>query len=128
MPRTSKKYFPEDFKNKIWNNLLKNIKNLKTGKELDKFLNKYLSLDEKILLEKRLGIFDLLDSGFGCRQISREIDVTPKTVCFVKKGFKNSEKKIVKKSKKDGLLFGDFALKKNSKFPTSYSGKGRWNV
>ncbi len=97
---------------------------------MDKYLNKYLSPDEKILLEKRLGIFNLLDSGFGCRRISREIDVTPKTVCFVRKGFKNPKKKTAEKSKSEKYpsLLGDFALKKNSKFPTSYSGKGRWRV
>lgn len=125
MPRTSKKYFDNNFKNELWDSFLDEIKKLKTGKDLDIFLNKYFSLDEKILLEKRLGIFNLLKNGQSYGKISEELDVTRKTISFIKHGFKKPTKKkkvsAVRKSAEES-----FFHKKNSIMPT-YVGKGRWN-
>lgn len=129
MPRTSKKYFAKEFKDVLWNSFLIEIKKSKTGKDLDVFLNKYLSPNEKILLEKRLCIFHLLKNGQSYTKISKEIDVTRKTISFIKRGFKKPVKKTPQKqtSEKDRSLFGDFALKKNSIMPTR-TGKGRWKI
>jgi len=51
-------------------------------------LNKFLTPDEKIIFEKRLAIIHLLKFKHTYRQISEKVDITRKTIAFVKKGFK----------------------------------------
>lgn len=96
---------------------------------MDLLLSKYLTESEKIMLEKRLGISHLLKNRQSYSKISKEIDVTRKTISFIKRGFKKSVKKNSRKQKleKNSSLLGDFALKKNSIMPTRV-GKGRWKI
>ena len=75
MSKTSKKYFEEKFKSILWNRFLKNIKKAKTCKELNFLLKKFFTPDEKIMIEKRLGILYLLEKGLSYRQIGEEIEV-----------------------------------------------------
>lgn len=93
MSTTSKKYFEEKFKNILWNRLLKETHKAKTGKELEVLLNKYLTPNEKIILEKRLSILFLLGNSLSYRKIKDEVDITSKTISFVKKGFKKPAKR-----------------------------------
>ena len=128
MVNISKKYLEENLKLEIWNKFLKSVNRVKSVKELIQVLEKNFTKSELVMLEKRLGIIYLLEKGFKYREIEEILDVMPTTISFLKKGFKNSVK-IVKKNKKT-KEFGvpGWMLKKNSKFPTSYSGKGRWRI
>ena len=127
MSRTSKKYFPKEFKNMLWDSFLAEIKKSKTGQDLDMILGKYLTESEKIMLEKRLGISHLLKSGQSYTKISEEIDVTRKTISFIKRGFKKPVTKKRENSPTHKSAETNFAHKKNSIMPT-YTGKGRWKI
>lgn len=127
MSKTSKKYFEKNFKDAIWNDFFKKINGLKSGGDLDLVMGKLLPPEEKTMFEKRLGVFYLLKKGFGSCKISREVDITLKTISSIKRGFKPP----VKRKKKADLgkkksLIPEWVLKKNSTMPT-YVGKGRWN-
>lgn len=97
MSTTCKKYFDKKFKENIWTRFLREIKKIKNYEELDVFLDKYLTFQEKIIFEKRLGIFYLLRKGLSYREISGELAITLKTISFVKRGFKMPRKRIIKK-------------------------------
>ena len=97
MSITCKKYFDKKFKENIWTRFLREIKNIKNCEEFDVFLDKYFTPQEKIILEKRLGIFYLLGERLSYREISRELAITLKTISFVKRGFKKPIKRTVKK-------------------------------
>ncbi len=126
MAKTSKKYFEEGFKNILWNQFLENIKKIKTGKELNLLFNKFFTPDEKIMIEKRLAILYLLEKDLSYRQISKEIDVTSKTISFTKRGFQGPTKRIPKENFQSNELKNlDRPKKKIFKYPT-YTGRGRW--
>jgi Trp operon repressor len=128
MSRTSKKYFEKGLKNSIWDYFYNEVKKAKNGKELDLILNRYLPPDEKNMFEKRLGMFYLLKEGKGSREIGRQMDITLKTISFIKRGFKPPVKRKIKPNIKiKEYSVPDWALKKNSIMPTRV-GKGRWNV
>ncbi len=125
----NKKYLEKNLKEEIWSHFLKDIKKAHSTKDLLKICERVFTVNEIKLLEKRLGIINLLGKGYKYRDIGEILDAMPTTIAFVKKGLRKSKKiKKEKKEDKDFSLFGDFANKKNSKFPTSYSGKGRWRV
>ena len=117
MSTTCKKYFDKKFREDIWNRFLREIKNVKNREELDAFLDKYLTPQEKIMLEKRLGIFDLSERGSSYREISGELAVTSRTISFVKKGFKEPAKRIPKKNFRAAGLLGLEAGKRNKRKP-----------
>lgn len=104
MSTTCKKYFDKKFKENIWTRFLRKIRNIKNCEEFNVFLNKYLTSQEKIIFEKRLGIFYLFEKGLSYREISRELAITLKTISFVKRGFKKPGKRIVKKNFKSREL------------------------
>ncbi len=122
MSSTSKKYFEEDFKKKIWKEVVKEIGRVKSEREIIKILSKALTPSELNLLEKRLIIVYLLKQGFTYRKICEIADVHYNTVSFVKKGLK---KPVRKKKIWSKFSSSDKAKPKFSKFPT-YTGKGRW--
>lgn len=99
MSTTCKKYFDKKFKEDIWTRFLQEIRKAKNYEEIDILLNRYLTSEEKIILEKRLGILYLFDKGSSYREISRELAVTLTTISFVKKGFKKPSPRIIKKKK-----------------------------
>ena len=101
MGRTSKKYFSDKFKEKIWGDFFVAIKNAYNEKELEQILKKALTIEELILVEKRLAVIKLLKEGFSYLEIEKEVDVTPVTISFVKKGFKRPirQKRIYSKDK-----------------------------
>lgn len=99
MSTTLKKYFSKKFKENIWTNFLREIEKVKDYAEFESLLNKYLTPQEKIMLEKRLAIFYLLKNGSSYREISRELAVTLGTISFVKRGFKKPSPRILKRKK-----------------------------
>ncbi|MEK7149840.1 MAG: helix-turn-helix domain-containing protein [Patescibacteria group bacterium] len=117
MSSTGKKYFSEEFRAAIWKPLICGVKEAKTDKEFVNFLDKILTPQEKITIEKRLAILFLLPQGKSYKEISDIVDTHYSTISFVKKGFKKSVKKPKQNNylKKEEDLF-DFAKKK--KFPT----------
>ncbi len=51
-------------------------------------MDRLLSGDEKMMLEKRLAILSLLKEGVSIREISRRLSVTRRTITFLRSGFK----------------------------------------
>lgn len=128
MSTTCKKYFAKKFKENIWMRFLREIKNIQNHEELDAFLDKYFTPQEKIVLEKRLGIFYFLEKGLSYREISRELAITLKTISFVKRGFRNPRKRIVKKSFKSREL-SDIEARRGRKYkPLLPSYKGAQSI
>lgn len=126
MSTTSKKYFEGKFKNLLWGRFLKELKKLKTGRELDVLFNKYFTPNEKIIIEKRLAILYLAEKGLSYRKIREDVDVTSKTISFVKRGFKKPIKRPKKKNfQSEELKNLDKPKRRFPKYPT-YKGKGRW--
>ncbi len=122
MVNVSKKYLEENLKKVIWESFKKEIKSINTEKDWQRIMNRLFTLAERIMLEKRLAALFLLEQGLSYRKIGEIIDVTPKTVGFVKNGF------VKKKSKKRGYSSGPGAFKarkSRSRYPT-FTGKGRW--
>jgi uncharacterized protein YerC len=115
MSTTCKKYFDKKFKENIWMRFLLKIKNIKNYEEFDAFLDKYFTPQEKIVFEKRLGIFYFLEKGSSYREISRELAITLKTISFVKRGFKKPRKRIIKKSFKSRELL-DIEARRGKKY------------
>ena len=124
MSTTSRKYFSKEFKRLIWRDFLKKIKNAKTEEDARELLDKFFTENEKFIFEKRLAILYLLKTGRGYREISREVDVSPKTIYFVKEGLKYQPKTKRRAISKESMA-APSANKIKSKFPT-YKGKGRW--
>lgn len=121
MTRSSKKYFGENFKKSVWNLFLFEAKKLKSENDVEKFLGKFFTADEKNCLEKRLAIMSMLRQDNTYKKISEEVDVTPATISFVKNGLKR--KKSVKRKWSEGKYEKRASRKPN--FPT-YRGSGRW--
>ena len=120
MSATSKKYFDEDFKNKIWGEFLKEISGVKSKNRLLEILGGALTQKELILLEKRLAVKSLLKDGLSYRKIAEAADVCLDTVGFVKKGLKKSPK-IPKK-----YSAMSYPKKKRERMLLPPYGRGRW--
>lgn len=126
MVNVSKKYLKNDLINSSWSGFIKEIKNTINQEEIKALFNKFFSSTEQIALEKRLAIIFLSKQGLRHREIGRILDVSPTTVGFVKRGFKNKEKIIQKKNLKYVSATREIKTGKfNSRFPT-YKGRGRW--
>jgi uncharacterized protein YerC len=125
MVNITKIYLEEKLKKEIRDELLKEIKKVKSEKELEIFLSKIFTPAEIIMIEKRIGVPYLLKKGLTYRKICLDLDISLSTISFIKKGFKKPVKRNVNKKMKEPAV-SEWMLKKNSKFPTSYSGKGRW--
>lgn len=87
MSKTSKKYFDEKFKNRIWSDFLLKIKQIKTRNDIENILRDILTKNELILIEKRLAVQQLFKEGFSYREISEQVDMTKRTISFIKHGF-----------------------------------------
>ena len=101
MSTTSKKYFPEDFSKKIWEELLSSLKKSNTKDSVLKNLKGILTTDELNNVEKRLAVRYLLNQGLSYRQISEIADVSRTTVKFIKGGYVKKEKAPPQKSAKN---------------------------
>lgn len=126
MVNINKKYLEEGLKKTIWTGFLKGITRVKSNKELEQFLGRLFTPSERVMIEKRLAIFYLIEQGYKYREIGEMIDVAPSTISFVKKGFKM----VNPKNKKTNPKLQSVNLSKNyrakyPKYPT-FTGKGRW--
>ena len=117
MSRTSRKNFDNDLKNKVWKIFWAEAeKSRKTGPA--DFLLKFLTEEEKTILEKRLAVVYFLKQGESLRETSKKANVAKKTVIFIKRGLKklNYKKRVYSKSPKKNQF---------KEYPVSY-GRGRW--
>lgn len=129
MSTTCKKIFDKEFKENIWTRFLREIKIIKNYEELDAFWDKYFTPQEKIVFEKRLGIFYFLEKGLSYREISREMAVTLRTISFVKRGFKKPKKRTEKKNFKSRELLNIEAARRVRKYkPLLPSYKGAQSI
>lgn len=76
------------------------ISSLKNKKDIEEFLNEFLSPVEKIMLAKRLSIAVLLSKGYSYPQISSILRVTPSTIAGVSLALKYKGKGYHKASQK----------------------------
>jgi|GEM_PF-1566766 len=121
MSNTSKKYFEEKFKDKIWSGFLKEITAARNKNQLIEILSKALTQKELNLLEKRLVVQFLLEGKLSYRKIAEIADVHYNMISFVKGGLKNK----IRTPKKYSTLSGRKIKKKEKIFLPPY-GKGRW--
>ena len=123
MTTTSKKQFPDNFRDEVWKPLLANFKKFHSKEDVIEGLKTVLTKNELNILEKRLAVRYLLSQGLNHRQISEIVDVQRNTVVFIKKGFVRNKKvnpQRETKERKSGLeaLIEDFGLAKGgSDFP-----------
>ncbi len=80
-----KRGISEELNEKILNNILEKVKNIKSLKELNSFLSELLTSDEQIMIKKRLAISVLLKEGKRKKHISELLDVSRTTINSVKK-------------------------------------------
>ncbi|MFH0806190.1 MAG: Trp family transcriptional regulator [Candidatus Brennerbacteria bacterium] len=93
MPRTTKKHIGRSLRKKIWNQFFSEIAGFKNHNSDESFLNKFLTEDERLVLEKRLAVRYFLNQGKSLRETSRAADVSRRTVIFVKRGLIKSTRK-----------------------------------
>lgn len=86
MVNVSKKYLEKRLKNRIWGDLLKQIKQAKSTDGLEKIFSRKLTPKEMTMIEKRLAIDFLLRQGVRHNEIKRRLDVSSHTISFVKNG------------------------------------------
>lgn len=93
MVNVNKKYLKNDFMNSSWREFIKQLKNTGSQEEAKALFNKFFSSAEQVAFEKRLAILFLAKQGLSHREIGRILDVSPTTVGFLKRGFKNKSQK-----------------------------------
>ncbi len=64
--------------------LLDEIIGIKTIADLDKFLDKYITMDQKNLLIRRLAVINLINSGKKYREISELMEISDNTISNIK--------------------------------------------
>lgn len=121
MPRSSKKQFNNALRKEIWKLFLQGVRNAGDPAHAESFLSKFLTEDERIVLEKRLAVLYFLNQGNSLRETSRNADVSKRTVVFVKRGLRKSKFKVKHYPK----YYRTEKVPKRH-MPT-YRGKGRWD-
>ena len=111
MVNVSKKFLEKDLKRKAWHILEKKIK--ESG-DIGEVFRKVFTSSEISMIEKRLAILAMLQSGNSYLTIRRTIDVSPGTISFIKHGFK-----INKREPKTGVIFDSrlIPIRKKKKYP-----------
>ncbi len=99
MPQVSKYPIPKDIYKRIFDIFLKTLEGLKTKKNLEGFLNEFLTPTEQVMLAKRLAIAFLILKGYSYREISEILRVSISTVGFVSLDLKEGTyyKKVIEK-------------------------------
>ncbi len=80
MVRVNKTQFPKELRERAWKRIQQDANELKN----------LLTPEEILILEKRIAILILLGEGKSYREIGRTIDVSPRTVSFIKHHFKRT--------------------------------------
>jgi len=87
MSNINRKRLEENFKNSVWKDFLGKIRKIKSQRDLQKIIDKIFTPTERIIIEKRLAIFYLLNQGLSYRKIGNILDAPCSTVSFVKNNF-----------------------------------------
>jgi hypothetical protein len=85
MVNVSKKRLPAKLKDRAWRILLDGLKRCRSGRQAGKIAARWLSEKELVILEKRLAIKVLADTGMRHNEIKRIIDVSSHTITAVKR-------------------------------------------
>ena len=99
MSKTSRKNFDGEFRKEIWKVFWTEIARArKTGPA--GFLSRFLTEEERIVLEKRLAALYFLKRGESLRETGKKADVAKKTVIFIKRGLKqlNYKRRVYSKT------------------------------
>lgn len=80
MPRASKYRFSEKEFEKIYSHLLYTISSINSSGDVEKFLDGFLSKEEKIMLAKRLVLFMMLKRNYPPSVIQRALHISYETV------------------------------------------------
>lgn len=92
MPRTSKFRLDQIELEKLSSHLLYLISSIKNEKEADKFLENFLTKEEKIMLAKRLVLFILIKKGYGPSVVQSTLHVSYETVRTYKNYLSSKDK------------------------------------
>lgn len=84
---------------------MEGVKMSKNTEELELFLAKAFSPQERVNIEKRLAILILLGNGYSYREIGEIVDVHRGTISAVKNNFIKRKTKVKKVVAKDELIF-----------------------
>jgi len=69
----------------IWRKFLDNLEGADSKKEIAELLDNLLSVNEKMLISKRLATMALIKSGKSYKEIGRILWISPSTVSAIKK-------------------------------------------
>lgn len=102
MARISKK-LGEQFKKEAKNKLLQEIKGISSVSDVENFLNKFFTPNEKDLILRRIVIEDFLNSNKKYREIKKILEVSSNTISNVrdiieKRGYGNNPNRKIKYS------------------------------
>jgi uncharacterized protein YerC len=115
MANVNKKYLEKDLKDAARKEFFKEIKKVKSHRDLKAVMEKFFSPTEQIIIEKRLMILYLLNQGLSYRKIGNILDVPCSTISFVKNGF-TRKKRINRRWQSDEIKKIE-TRKSYSKFP-----------
>ena len=80
MPRVSKFYLRKNEKDMILNHLFFLISSLRQSKEIEQFIESFLTKEEQIMLAKRLVLFMMLVRGYSHSEIKNVLHLSHETV------------------------------------------------
>lgn len=83
MAQVSRYPLPKDIEKKIYELFLDAVADVKTSREVEAFVNDFLTPTERVMLPKRLAIALLLSKGYEQRLISRYLKVSFTTITRV---------------------------------------------
>jgi uncharacterized protein YerC len=124
MARTTNKNRKLDIviEKEIYQDLLKEIKNIDSHSDLDNFFNKFMTKDEKTLLLRRTAIIKLINRGKKYTEIKELLSVSDNTISNVRDildgrgyGRNPNRKRVYSKTK-------DYRKKKRQTFFPDYKG------
>lgn len=124
MVRVTKRGITPELDKRILDSLLKEIGKIKNRKDLNNFLVKLLTADERLMVKKRLAVLLFLKDGKRKKHIGEILDISRTTINFIKRGLVNLP---AKKKKSAGQIAGKyFKETKDKSWYPAYKGKGRW--
>ena len=88
MPKTAKKLFSDNFKEKIWAMFLGEIEKAHSRIQISGHLRSFMTESEIAVLEKRLAALYWLNQGESLRETSKKSGLVKKAVVSVKHGFR----------------------------------------
>ena len=84
MARTANKKFDELIESEIYRELLKELGKIHSRNDLDGFLNKFMTNDEKALLLRRVAVIKLVNQGKKYREIKELLGISGNTISNVR--------------------------------------------